>query len=99
MSIDQQQVKNIAHLARLAIDDQDIEHYQNDINNILTLVEQLQQVDSSHDEPMAHPLGGLTQRLRSDEVTEQDLRPALQACAPDVAANLYVVPQVIEDSE
>ena len=98
MAIDHEQVQAIAHLARLAINSSELDHYKTDINNILALVDQLQAVDSS-DKPMAHPLGGLTQRLREDKVTEQDQHQSLQACAPQVSADLYIVPQVIEDQE
>ena len=99
MAIDQQQIKSIAHLARLAIESEDIEHYQNDINNILVLADQLQQVDTLGQEPMAHPLGGLYQQLREDDVTETDQHQQLQSCAPAVSADLYMVPQVIENNE
>ena len=46
--------------------------------------------------PMAHPLPGLVQRMRSDEVTEKDGRERFQANAPQVEAGLYIVPKVIE---
>ena len=46
--------------------------------------------------PMAHPMPGLTQRLRPDAVTEQDRHELYQASAPQVAAGLYLVPKVIE---
>ena len=45
---------------------------------------------------MAHPLPGLVQRMRSDEVTEKDGRERFQANAPQVEAGLYIVPKVIE---
>ncbi len=45
---------------------------------------------------MAHPLPGLTQRLRADVVTETDAHERYQANAPQVAASLYLVPKVIE---
>jgi aspartyl-tRNA(Asn)/glutamyl-tRNA(Gln) amidotransferase subunit C len=45
---------------------------------------------------MAHPLPGLTQRLRPDVVTETDAHERYQANAPQVAASLYLVPKVIE---
>jgi len=47
-------------------------------------------------EPMAHPLTGLAQRLRPDEITEEDHHEQYQANAPLTAAALYLVPKVIE---
>lgn len=93
--LEKAQVEKIAHLARLAIDDQDIPVYMRDLSNILTFVEQMNSVDSSDVSPMAHPLEG-KQRLRRDEVTEIDERSKLQAIAPQVEAGLYLVPKVIE---
>lgn len=93
--LDKTQVEKIAHLARLAIAEQDVPGYQRDLSNILALVEQMNGVDTAGVVPMAHPVEGC-QRLRPDAVTETDQREALQAVAPQVAAGLYLVPKVIE---
>jgi aspartyl-tRNA(Asn)/glutamyl-tRNA(Gln) amidotransferase subunit C len=93
--LDKTQVEKIAHLARLAIDEQDIPGYLRDLSNILALVEQMNTINSADVIPMAHPLEG-KQRLRSDRVTETDEREKLQAVAPQVEAGLYLVPKVIE---
>jgi len=93
--LDKTEVKRIAHLARLAIDEHDGDGYQRDLTNILSLVEQMNNVDTADVVPMAHPLEG-TQRLRHDRVTEADERDKLQAVAPQVEAGLYIVPKVIE---
>ncbi|HKJ23080.1 MAG TPA: Asp-tRNA(Asn)/Glu-tRNA(Gln) amidotransferase subunit GatC [Gammaproteobacteria bacterium] len=93
--LDKTDVKRIAHLARLAIDEQDNNDYQRDLTNILSLVEKMSAVDTADVVPMAHPLEG-TQRLRKDQVTEPDERDKLQAVAPRVEAGLYIVPKVIE---
>lgn len=95
MSLDKTDVEKIAHLARLAIDDDAIPDYTRDLSNIFDLVEQLSAVDTSDITPMAHPLDA-TQRLRSDEVTESDQRDQFQAIAPKTEAGVYLVPQVIE---
>ena len=95
MSLEKQDVEKIAHLARLAIDEQDIPEYARNLSNILDLVEQMNAVDTSGVEPMAHPLD-TAQRLRADEVSETDQRDHFQAIAPSVEAGLYLVPKVIE---
>ncbi len=95
MSLDRDDVVKIAHLARLAIDEADIPRYARELSNILGLVEQMNQVDTSGVEPMAHPLD-TSQRLRADVVSETDERELFQANAPQVEAGLYLVPRVIE---
>jgi len=95
MSLDKNDVEKIALLARLSIQEDDIPHYQRDLNNILDLVEQLSTADTQGISPMAHPLDA-TQRLRPDTVTEVDQREAFQAIAPKTDAGVYLVPKVIE---
>lgn len=95
MSLQEQEVDKIAHLARLAIDEKDVAEYANNLSNILGLVEQLSAVDTDNVEPMSHPLE-LSQRLREDEVTETDQREQLMKNAPMVDDGLFLVPQVIE---
>jgi aspartyl-tRNA(Asn)/glutamyl-tRNA(Gln) amidotransferase subunit C len=95
MSLEKKDVINIAHLARLAIDEQDIPQYERNLSNILHLVEQMNAIDTANVEPMAHPLD-THQRLRPDEVTETDQREHFQAIAPATEDGLYLVPKVIE---
>lgn len=95
MSIQSEDVLKIAHLARLGIQDEQVESYASDLSNIMTLVEQMSQVDTADIEPMAHPLDQ-AQRLRPDVVTEVNQREALQQNAPDTEDGLFLVPQVID---
>jgi len=95
MSLEEQEVDKIAHLARLAIEEKDVPEYANNLSNILDLVEQLSTTDTTGIEPMSHPLE-LSQRLREDVVTEVDQREQLQENAPKVERGLFIVPQVIE---
>lgn len=88
-------VKKIAHLARLTLSEKDIAFYTPQLKAILNFVEQMNEVDTTTIEPIAHPLD-VSQPLRDDVVTEQDQRTACLAIAPQVEANLYLVPQVIE---
>jgi len=95
MSLDQEQVKKIAHLARLAVTDAEAAGYAQALTKIFGLIEQMNAVDTAHIAPMAHPSeAGL--RLRADVVSEVDERTKFQAIAPAVEAGLYLVPKVIE---
>ncbi|MDD5320924.1 MAG: Asp-tRNA(Asn)/Glu-tRNA(Gln) amidotransferase subunit GatC [Methylococcales bacterium] len=95
MSLTTDEVKKIAHLARLGIDKQDIESYAKDLSGILDLMARMGELNTDGIEPMAHPMDQV-QRLRADVVTEQDNREKFQAIAPQVEAGLYLVPKVIE---
>lgn len=95
MSLDEGDVKRIAHLARLEISAADVPRYAHDLSAILAFVEQMGAVDTAAVAPMAHPLDAV-QRLRDDAVTEGDARELFQAIAPQVEQGLYLVPKVIE---
>ncbi|PWG65235.1 Asp-tRNA(Asn)/Glu-tRNA(Gln) amidotransferase subunit GatC [Sediminicurvatus halobius] len=95
MSLDASQVREIAHLARLAVDEADTREYAASLSSILEFVEQLAAVESSGVTPLAHPLE-MNQRLRPDEVSESDQRERFQAIAPAVEDGYYLVPRVIE---
>lgn len=88
-------VRKVAHLARLAIDEIELDTYVKELSSILDLVQQMDAIDTNGIEPMAHPLD-MTQRLRPDEVTETDQRELLQSVAPLVEDGLYLVPRVVE---
>lgn len=95
MSLERSDVAKIAHLARLAISEEEIADYTADLRNILDLVAQMDRVDTTQVEPMSHPLH-MAQRLRPDAPTEPDQRERFQAIAPLTEEGLYLVPRVIE---
>lgn len=95
MSISADDVAAMARLARLAIDAEDIPGYAEQLSRIVELVDQMQAVDTTGIEPMAHPQN-LAARLRADEVTETDQHELFQDGAPQTANGLYLVPQVID---
>ncbi|MGB5276431.1 MAG: Asp-tRNA(Asn)/Glu-tRNA(Gln) amidotransferase subunit GatC [Gammaproteobacteria bacterium] len=95
MSLDTDDIKSIAQLARLKIDEADVPGYATNLSNILDLVEQMNSVDTEGVIPMSHPLD-VVQRLREDEVTETNQRDAFQKVAPATQDGLYLVPRVIE---
>ena len=96
MSLTRAQIESIAHLARLELEPAEVPVYQESLSRIIDLVGELDRADTAGVAPMAHPLPGLTQRLRPDDVTEQDRHELYQENAPQVAAGLYLVPKVIE---
>ncbi len=95
MALTRGDVDHIAHLARLAVSEEEAAEYVSKLSRILELVDQLKQVDTRGVEPMAHPLD-MAQRLRPDEVTESDRRDEYQRNAPQAEQGLYLVPRVIE---
>ena len=95
MTIERKDVEHVAHLARIALNPGDAEEMTSRLGQILDLVDQMQQVDTSGVQPMAHPLN-VSQRLRADTVTESDQRDHFQQVAPSTEAGLYLVPKVIE---
>lgn len=95
MSLDRDQVRKIAHLARLEISEQEVQAYAQELTRILDLIEQMNAVDTDAVTPMAHPQAAPL-RVREDSVTEPDQRDKFQALAPATEAGLYLVPKVIE---
>ena len=95
MALDNTDVEKIAHLARLQISESDTLEVAQRISNILNMIDQMQNVDTSQVAPMAHPFDA-TQRLRPDVVTETNRRDQYQKIAPATQDGLYLVPKVIE---
>ena len=95
MSLTPEDVSRIALLSRIELSAAERETTRGQLNGILGFIEQLQAVDTSGIEPMAHAVD-VVQRLRPDVVTETDRRAAFQAVAPEVENSLYLVPKVIE---
>lgn len=95
MSLHRTDIEKIAHLARLAVTEEDIPRYVRELSNILHMMEQMNSVNTHAVVPMAHPMEA-GQRLRADEITETDQREHFQSIAPQVEAGLYLVPKVIE---
>jgi aspartyl-tRNA(Asn)/glutamyl-tRNA(Gln) amidotransferase subunit C len=95
MALSLDDVKRVAHLSRIEISDAAAETVLHDLVRIFGLIEQMQALDVSAIEPMAHGQD-IVLRLREDKVTESDQHAAFQSVAPQVEAGLYVVPKVIE---
>ena len=95
MSLDLEQVRRIAHLARIEITDEEAQRALEQLTDIFAMIERMQAVDTTGIEPMADALGG-SQRLRDDVVTEGDQRAAVRINAPQQLDGLYIVPRVVE---
>jgi aspartyl-tRNA(Asn)/glutamyl-tRNA(Gln) amidotransferase subunit C len=95
MSLTNADVRKVARLARLAMNETEIEASRSQLSGIFNLIAEMQAVDTTGIEPMSHAQD-LSQRLRDDAVTEADQRALFQSIAPQVEAGLYLVPQVIE---
>ena len=95
MSLDKDQVQQIATLARLKLSDDEYSESVKKLSKIVDFVDQLSQADTDGVVPMAHPLD-VAQRLRPDIVTESDERDHFQENAPSVTDGLFLVPKVIE---
>ncbi|MGH8751544.1 MAG: Asp-tRNA(Asn)/Glu-tRNA(Gln) amidotransferase subunit GatC [Burkholderiales bacterium] len=88
-------VKRIAHLARLEITEAEAAVALHQLSGIFALIEEMQALDTSGIEPMSHAQD-VAQRLRADAVTEPNRRELFQSIAPQVERGLYLVPKVVE---
>jgi len=95
MKLTPNDIRKVAHLARLAIDEVEVDSYVQEISRILDFVEKMKTVDTTGIQPMAHPLD-MAQRLRPDVVTEGNQRELFQSIASLVEDGLYLVPRVVE---
>ena len=95
MSLTSDHVKRVGRLAQLGLTDAEITETLTQLNSILSLVDQMQQIDTKGVVPLAHPLE-LKQILRADAVTEMDQREKFQNTAPQADDGLYLVPRVVE---
>ena len=95
MSLSKDQVHHIAMLARLQLEEGELDDVVDKLSRIVDFVDQLQAAPTDDVLPMAHPLN-MTQRLRADLVSETDERDFVQENAPSTERGYYLVPKVIE---
>lgn len=96
MALTLNDIKRIAHLARIDITDSEAAGTLQSLTGVFALIEQMKAVDTAGVTPMSHGID-VTQRLRDDRVTERDQRDENQRPAgPRVDHGLYLVPKVIE---
>ena len=95
MSVNTEQVRHIARLARIAMSDGEVEAMVPELNNILSWVEQLAEVDTEGIEPLTAVIDNHL-RLREDAVTDGDCRDDILSNAPAAEHGFFAVPKVIE---
>ena len=95
MSVDAQTVRRIAHLARIAVAEEEIEPLQRELNAILAFVEQLSQVSVEGIEPMTSVIP-MQMKKREDNVTEGDMADDIVKNAPATEDHFFLVPKVVE---
>ena len=95
MSLSLDEVRRIAHLARIEVSEAEALATRQQLNDIFALIGEMQAIDTDGIEPMSHAQD-LMLRLREDKVTESDERALFQSIAPQVEGDLYLVPKVIE---
>jgi aspartyl-tRNA(Asn)/glutamyl-tRNA(Gln) amidotransferase subunit C len=95
MSVDNAAVRRIAHLARVAVAEEEVEHLKGEINAILAFVEQLSEVNVEGVEPMTS-VTPMTMKKRPDTVTDGGDADAILQNAPATDRNYFLVPKVVE---
>jgi len=95
MSVDAETVRRIAHLARIAVAEEEVEHLQGELNAMLAFVEQLSEVNVDGVEPMTS-VTPMQMKMRKDEVTDGGIAEQVVANAPMSDDNFFLVPKVVE---
>ena len=95
MSVDAATVRRIAHLARIAVADDEVEHLRGELNTMLAFVEQLSEVDVSGVEPMTS-VTPMAMKQRADKVTDDGIADDILVNAPAREDHFFVVPRVVE---
>lgn len=95
MSLDKAAVAKIAHLARIKVPEEELDHLAGELSRILDFVEQLNEVDTGNVPPMTS-VAAQTLRRREDAVTDGGIRDAVLRNGPETAEGFYVVPKVVE---
>jgi aspartyl-tRNA(Asn)/glutamyl-tRNA(Gln) amidotransferase subunit C len=95
MAVDTDTVRRVAHLARLAVAEDEVEDLRRELNAMLTFVEQLADVDVTGVEPMTS-VTPMAMKMRKDEVTDGNIADDVLANAPAREDHFFVVPKVVE---
>lgn len=98
MSLDKEQVAHIARLARIRVTDEELEGYAPQLNNIISWVEQLNEVDTENVEPLANVVD-IALNLRRDDITDGNIQKDVLSNAPEELEGFYVVPKIVEQGE
>ena len=95
MAVDTETVRRVAHLARMAVAEDEIEGLGRELNAMLAFVEQLADIDVTGVEPMTS-VTPMAMKMRKDEVNDGGIADAVLANAPEREDHFFVVPKVVE---
>lgn len=95
MILDKKNIEALSRLAKIEVNDNEVDQYVTDCSTILDFVNQIQSVNTDKISPLNHPLE-IQQRLREDAVSEKNQREALESLCDHIESHLYTVPKVIE---
>jgi aspartyl-tRNA(Asn)/glutamyl-tRNA(Gln) amidotransferase subunit C len=95
MSVDAETVRRVAHLARIAVSNDEVEHLRGELNAMLAFVEQLSEVDVAGVEPMTSVMP-MAMKMRKDAITDGGIADAVMANAPAREDHFFLVPKVVE---
>jgi aspartyl-tRNA(Asn)/glutamyl-tRNA(Gln) amidotransferase subunit C len=95
MSVDAETVRRVAHLARVAVAEDEVEHLRGEFNAMLAFVEQLVEVDVADVEPMTS-VTPMAMKMRDDQVTDGGIADDILANAPEREDHFFIVPKVVE---
>lgn len=95
MAVDADTVRRVAHLARIAVADEEVENLRGELNAILAFVEQLNEVNVDGVEPMTS-VTPMAMKMRDDKITDGGIPDAIIANAPAHEHHFFLVPKVVE---
>ena len=95
MSIDKNQVKKVAKLSRISLDESKVESLSKDLNSIINFVEQLNKLDTKDTKPLSSVIDK-TLEPRNDKVNDGQMKEEILKNSPDKNEDFFIVPKVIE---
>jgi len=95
MSVDAETVRRVAHLARVAVAEEEVEHLRSELNAMLAFVERLAEADVDGVEPMTSVMP-MAMKMRKDQITDGGIADDVLANAPAREDHFFVVPKVVE---
>ena len=95
MSIDKSQVKKVAKLSRISLDDRKLESLSKDLDSILKFVEQLNKLETKNTEPLTS-IVDKTLESRKDKIDDGKIKDQILKNSPDNNNEFFIVPKVVE---
>ena len=95
MSIDKDKIKKVSKLARISVDDKQIDNLSKDLNSIFKFIEKLNELNTDKTEPLSSILNEPL-RLREDEINDGKIREKILENSPKKNEEFFIVPKVIE---